>query len=217
MALVLTLAAAAGACATADVPQAHRGQVFERTGFWAGYSGGRGFTGDVLGPGTHRTGLYGDIHLIDCSMVGENEPLMAATKDGVQFGMEINVRFSADCSPETVKTMLATLIPDQGRTITGKKLYEIYVRPTISEAVLQVVSPYRTMELNEGAETAARIDQVGAALKRNPEYLQFDLQDKMPDIYRNAGQSGNLIITAPNPTVLLPPKIPSPVPAPRAN
>lgn len=282
------LALTGGACATADVPQAHRGQVFERTGFWAFYSGGHGFKGEVLGPGTHRTGLYGDVHLIDCSMVGENEPLIAVTKDGVQFGLEINVRFSADCSPETVKTMLATLIPDQGRTITGKKLYEIYVRPTISEAVLQVVSPYRTMELNdkrqeillairkrflelieakqmiqvyelnlskaqfppqidaanveravqaimrdkaiaerervtaeietskmrkelalsEGAEAAARIDQVGAALKRNPEYLQFDLQDKMPEIYKNAGQYGNLVITAPNPTLLIPPKGP---------
>ena len=45
--------------------------------------------------------------------------------------------------------MLTTLIPDRELTITGKKLYEIYVRPTISEAVLQVVSPYKTMELND--------------------------------------------------------------------
>ena len=292
---VLVLAAMAGAgCATADIPQAHRGQVFEKTGLFAFYSGGKGFTGDVLGPGTYRTGLYKDIHLIDCSMVAENEPLAAATKDGVQFGLEINVRFSADCSPDTVKHMLATLIPDQERTITGKKLYEIYVRPTISEAVLQVVSPYNTTELNdrrqeiltairkrflelieakqmiqvyelnlskpqfpqaidaanvdravqgimrdkaiaerervkaeietsamrrqlasnEGAEAAARIDQVGAALKRNPYYLQYDLQAKMPEIYRAAGVGGNMIITAPNPTILMPPKIPLPPPGP---
>jgi hypothetical protein len=85
------------------------------------------------------------------------------------------------------------------------------------QAEIETSKMRKDLALNEGAETAARIDQVGAALKRNPEYLQFDLQDKMPDIYRNAGQSGNLIITAPNPTVLLPPKIPSPVPAPRAN
>jgi hypothetical protein len=292
-ALVLFALAGAG-CATADIPQAHRGQVFEKTGLFAFYTGGKGFTGEVLGPGTYRTGLYKDIHLIDCSMVAENEPLAAATKDGVQFGLEINVRFSADCSPETVKHMLTTLIPDSDRTITGKKLYEIYVRPTISEAVLQVVSPYKTTELNdkrqeiltairkrflelieakqmiqvyelnlskpqfpqaidaanvdravqaimrdkaiaerervkaeietsamrrqlaenEGAEAAARIDQVGAALKRNPYYLQYDLQAKMPEIYRAAGAGGNMIITAPNPTILMPPKIPMPPPAP---
>jgi regulator of protease activity HflC (stomatin/prohibitin superfamily) len=285
------VACLAAGCATADVPQAHRGQVFEKTGLFALYTGGKGFSGEVLPPGTYRTGIYKDIHLIDCSMVAENEPLAAATKDGVQFGLEINVRFSADCSPETVKHMLTTLIPDKDLTITGKKLYEIYVRPTISEAVLQVVSPYKTTELNdkrqeiltairkrflelieakqmiqvyelnlskpqfpkeidaanveravqaimrdkaiaerervkaeietsamrrqlaenEGAEAAAKIDKVGAALKRNPHYLQFDLQEKLPDIYRAAGMSGNMIITAPNPTILMPPKIPSPI------
>ena len=290
----LFCAAFGAACVTADIPQAHRGQVFEKTGLWAFYSGGRGFTGEVLGPGTYRTGLYKDIHLIDCSMVAENEPLAAATKDGVQFGLEINVRFSADCSPETVKTMLTTLIPDRDRTITGKKLYEIYVRPTISEAVLQVVSPYKTTELNdkrqeiltairkrfmelieakqmiqvyelnlskpqfpaaidaanvdravqaimrdkaiaerervkaeietsamrkqlaenEGAEAAAKIDKVGAALKRNPHYLQYDLQEKLPDIYRGAGAAGNMIITAPNPTIMMPPKLLVPPQAP---
>jgi hypothetical protein len=282
-------------CATADIPQAHKGQVFEKTGLFALYSGGRGFTGDVLGPGTYRTGIYKDIALIDCSMVAENEPLAAATKDGVQFGLEINVRFSADCSPETVKHMLTTLIPDRDRTITGKKLYEIYVRPTISEAVLQVVSPYKQTELNdkrqeiltairkrflelieakqmiqvyelnlskpqfppaidaanveravqaimrdkaiaerervkaeietsamrrqlaenEGAEVAARIDKVGAALRRNPEYLQYDLQDKLPSIYKEAGQFGNMVITAPNPTLMMPPKFPVPPQSPQ--
>jgi hypothetical protein len=287
----------AAGCATADIPQAHRGQMFERTGLFAFYSGGKGFTGEVLGPGTYRTGLYKDIMLIDCSMVAENEPLAAATKDGVQFGLEINVRFSADCSPDTVKHMLTTLIPDRERTITGKKLYEIYVRPTISEAVLQVVSPYKQQELNdkrqeiltairkrflelieakqmiqvyelnlskpqfpqaidaanveravqaimrdkaiaerervkaeietsamrrqlaenEGAEAAARIDKVGAALRRNPHYLQYDLQDKLPGIYRAAGAAGNMILTAPNPTIMMPPKLPVPPQSPPPN
>jgi len=294
---ILCCVLAVAGCATADIPQAHRGQMFERTGLFAFYSGGRGFTGEVLSPGTYRTGLYRDIMLIDCSMVAENEPLAAATKDGVQFGLEINVRFSADCSPATVKHMLTTLIPDRDQTITGKKLYEIYVRPTISEAVLQVVSPYKQSELNdkrqeilaairkrflelieakqmiqvyelnlskpqfppaidaanveravqaimrdkaiaerervkaeietsamrrqlaenEGAEAAARIDKVGAALKRNPHYLQYDLQDKLPDIYRGAGAAGNMIITAPNPTIMMPPKLPVPPQSPPRN
>ena len=182
--------------------------------------------------------------------------------------------------------MLATLIPDQGQTISGKKLYDIYVRPTISEAVLQVVSPYRATEINdkrqeiltairkrfmelieakqmiqvyelnlskpqfppqmdsanveravqaimrdkaiaerervmaeietsvfkrqlaesEGAEAAAKIDKIGAALRRNPEYLQFDMQEKMPEIYKSAGSHGNMVIAGPNPTLTLPSK-----------
>ena len=298
---LLAVAIGLGAgCATQDIPQAHKGQLFERTGLFRFYAGGTGFKGEVLSPGTYRTGLYGDIQLIDCSMVGENEPLNAVTKDGVQFGLEINVRFSADCSPQTVRTMLATLIPDQGQTISGKKLYEIYVRPTISEAVLQVVSPYRATEINdkrqeiltairkrfmelieakqmiqvyelnlskpqfpaqmdeanveravqaimrdkaiaerervraeietsalkrqlaesEGEEAAAKIDKIGAALRRNPEYLQFDMQEKMPDIYKWAGSQGNMVLAAPTPTLTLPAKPaaaaarPHPIPPP---
>jgi hypothetical protein len=273
-----------GACATADVPQAHKGQLFQGTGLLRLYSGETGFVGDVRGPGTYMTGLYGDIKLVDCSMVTESEPLAAQTKDGVQFGVEISVRFSADCSPTTVRHLLATLVPDQDRTITGKKLYDIYVKPTISEAALQVVSPYRATEINdkrqeiltairqrfmelieakqsirvfelnlskpnfppvidnanvdravqsvlkdkaiaerervkaeietslmrrelaqsEGAEVAARIEQVGAALRKFPEYMEYDLQSKMPGIYRDAGARGNMVITAPAPSFTIP-------------
>jgi hypothetical protein len=39
-------------------------------------------------------------------------------------------------------------------------------------------------------------------LKKYPEYLQFDLQSKMPEIYRHAGALGNMIIAAPNPVML---------------
>jgi hypothetical protein len=55
----------------------------------------------------------------------------------------------------------------------------------------------------EGEIEGARIDAVGAALKRNPEFMQYDMQAKMPGIYEKAGASGNMIITAPNPTVLV--------------
>jgi regulator of protease activity HflC (stomatin/prohibitin superfamily) len=280
----VAIAMLVSACATQDIPQAHKGQLFQKTGLFRLYSGPTGFTGDVLGPGTYRTGVYGDIQMIDCSMVTESEPLAAQTKDGVQFGLEISVRFSADCSPTTVRNLLATVIPDQNQTISGKKLYDIYVKPTISEAVLQVVSPYRATEINDkrqeiltairkrflelieakqhiqvfelnlskpqfprqiddanveravqaimrdkaiaerervnaeietsqlkrqladsvGAEEAARIERIGAALRRNPEYLQYDLQSKMPEIYREAGASGNMVIAAPNPTISTP-------------
>jgi hypothetical protein len=64
----------------------------------------------------------------------------------------------------------------------------------------------RQLAESEGAEAAAKIDKIGAALRRNPEYLQFDMQEKMPDIYKWAGSHGNLVITAPNPTLTLPAK-----------
>ena len=46
--LVLTLIS----CASQDIPQAYRGRMFHRTGAFAFYSGGNGFDGPVLNPGT---------------------------------------------------------------------------------------------------------------------------------------------------------------------
>jgi regulator of protease activity HflC (stomatin/prohibitin superfamily) len=261
--------------------------MFDRTGPLALYIGGNGLSGPILGPGTYFTGVYDQLREIDCSMATLREPLNALTKDGVQFGLDIYVRFSADCSDKSVEALLATLSPDQGNTISVQKVYDTYVRPAIGEAVRETVSPFRANDINEkreiiltdvrkrfleliktredyvniyevnltnldfpdamdvanaeravqailkdkaiaerervqaeietmvmrkelaekeGDAEGARIDRVGAALKRNPEYLQFDLQQKMPDIYKNAGAGGNMVITAPEPSVVVSPR-----------
>ena len=273
-------------CASQDIPQAHKGRMFDRTGPFALFIGGKGFTGPVLKPGTYFTGTYNEIYMVDCSMVTMREPLTALTKDGVQFGLDIYVRFSADCSDDTVSTLLSSGVPDKDHTISAERLYAGLVRPAVGEAVRQVVSPYRANDLNEkreellagirkqfidimlarekhiinvyevnlsnldfpdamdaanveravqgvlkdkaiaerervqaeiqtmamrrelaereGEVAAAKIQKVGAALKQNPEYMQYDMQQKMPEIYRTAGANGNLVIAAPNATVLSP-------------
>jgi regulator of protease activity HflC (stomatin/prohibitin superfamily) len=58
----------------------------------------------------------------------------------------------------------------------------------------------------EGEMEAARIQRVGEALKLYPDFLQFDLQQKMPDIYKTAGENGNLVIAAPSPSIVLTPR-----------
>ena len=281
-------------CASMDIPQAHKGRLFDRTGPFALYIGGNGFTGPVLGPGTYFTGTYNEIYMVDCSVLTVREPLTALTKDGVQFGLDIYVRFSADCESKTVEQLLGTVVPDKDHTISAAGLYAALVRPAVGEAVRQVVSPYRANDLNEkredvlngirkefeeimnarekhiirvyevnlsnldfpdamdaanvdravqavlkdkaiaerervqaeiqtavmkrdlaekeGEVAAARIEKIGAALKRNPEYLQFDMQAKLPEIYRQAGANGNLVLTAPSPSVLVSPKAVSPSP-----
>jgi regulator of protease activity HflC (stomatin/prohibitin superfamily) len=268
-----------------DIPQAHKGRLFDRTGPAALWIGGTGFKGPVLGPGTYFTGTYNEIYMVDCSILTMREPLTALTKDGVQFGLDIYVRFSADCDDKTVEQLLATGIPDKEHTISAERLYAGLVRPAVGEAVRQVVSPYRANDLNEkreevlngirkqfteimhsrenhvirvyevnlsnldfpdamdaanveravqavlkdkaiaerervqaeiqttvmkrdlsekeGEVQAARIDKIGAALKRNPEYLQYDMQTRMPEIYRQAGANGNMVITAPAPNILV--------------
>jgi len=266
-------------CATMDIPATYRGQIFEHTGALAFYKGGKGFTGSVLNPGTSYVGYYNDVLMVDCSTMTQHDPLTVLTRDGVQFGLDIYVRFSANCTDASVEQILNTLTPDQPNTVSNRKVFETFVRPEIGAVVREAVSPYRANEVNErhleiladirarfqkaidahegdlvkiyevtlsnldfpdamdaanvdravqsilkdkavaerervraeietatlkkdlataeGNAAAARIDAIGAALQRNPEYIQYDLQSKLPGIYAEAGARGNLVITAP--------------------
>jgi hypothetical protein len=64
----------------------------------------------------------------------------------------------------------------------------------------------RQLAEREDEMEAARIEKIGEALRANPDYLEFDLQQKMPDIYRLAGENGNLVLAAPSPSILLSPR-----------
>jgi regulator of protease activity HflC (stomatin/prohibitin superfamily) len=285
---VIAMAAGLGACGATDIPQAHRGSRFERTGLFKLFVGGRGFQGPALNPGSYYAGAYTDIMMVDCSMVTAREPLNALTKDGVQFGLDIYVRFSVQCTDDAVKGILAIVTPDQRNIVTSQKFYDLFVKPEIGESVRQVVSPYRANELNdrreellnaikkrvlegltsrekwiivhdvnlsnldfpdamdaanveravqsvlrdkaiaerervqaeivttrlrrqlaeqEGEVAATKIDRIGAALRRNPDFMQYDLQSKMPDIYKEAGSHGNLVIAAPSPQITIAPRV----------
>jgi hypothetical protein len=208
------------------------------------------------------------------------------TKDGVQFGLDVYVRFSANCNDDGVNRLLDKISPDNSGAITAKQVYDILIRPAIGAVVREVVSPYRANDINEYRESvlaeirkrfiaqmntmeremvvvydvdlsnldfpdamdaanvdravqavlkdkaiaerervqaevetaklqqqlstqeaenvAVRIERVGETLRKYPEYLQYDLQSKLPDIYREAGARGNLVIAAPNPIMNLP-------------
>ena len=122
-------------CATMDVPQAYRGRMFDRSGPLTIAKTGQGFIGPVLNPGTYSVGYYNEVMTVDCSTVTQHDPLTVLTKDGVQFGLDMYVRFSANCSDESVREMLTTLTPDKDTSITTRKLFETYVRPTIQAVV----------------------------------------------------------------------------------
>ncbi|MGO8995306.1 MAG: SPFH domain-containing protein [Polyangiaceae bacterium] len=274
-------------CASEDIPQAYRGRMFGRTGALAFYAGKTGFYGPVLGPGTYFTGTYNELHKVECSMLTIREPLTALTKDGVQFGLNIYVRFSADCTDAGVQTLLTSMPVDATMNVTAARVYQTYVQPAVGEAVREVVSPIRANDVNdrreeilasirkrfleiiahrekniatvyevnlsnldfpddmdqantdravqailrdkaiaerervtaeiqtmtmrrdlaekEGEAQAIRIEKIGEVLRKFPEFLQYDLQSRMPDIYREAGAKGNLVIAAPNPSVVVSP------------
>jgi regulator of protease activity HflC (stomatin/prohibitin superfamily) len=295
-AAVVTALIATG-CASEDIPQAFRGRMFGRTGPLAFYAGKTGFYGPVLGPGTYFTGTYDEIHRVDCATLTVREPLNALTKDGVQFGLNIYVRFSADCSDAGVQTILAALPLDQDKTVSAMRIYQTFVQPAVGEAVREMVSPIRANDVNdrreellasirkrfleiiahreknittvyevnlsnldfpdqmdmantdravqailrdkaiaerervtaeiqtmamrrdlaekEGEAQAVRVMRIGEALRKYPEYLQYDLQARMPEIYERAGQQGNLVIAAPNPSVVVSPLRTEASPAPQ--
>lgn len=261
--------------------------MFYRSGLLSLYQGGGGLEGPVLKPGTHFLGIYDELRVVDCSMNTMSEKLDTLTKDGVHFGFEIAIRFSADCSDEAVTETIATVMPDRdAHTISPVQLYGTFIRPAIGEAARELVSPYRANEMNERQaevldgikkrfnemmstrerkiikvheinlknlkfpeemDTAnleravqavmrdkavaerervtaeietmrmrkelaeresdvavARVLRIGDALRKYPEYLQYDLQVRMPEIYREAGSRGNMILAAPNPLQIMP-------------
>ena len=87
-------------CSSQDVPPAHKGRMFDKTGGAALWVGGRGFEGPILGPGTYYTGIYPEIRMVECGQRTVKESLTALTKDGVQFSLDVYVSYSAACDEE---------------------------------------------------------------------------------------------------------------------
>lgn len=155
-------------CSSQDVPPAHKGRMFDKTGGAALWVGGRGFEGDVLGPGTYFTGMYPEIRMVDCAQQTIKEPMTALTKDGVQFSLDVYVTYSANCdSKEAVIALLDKLSPegtksakegeaapvaDAKLTITSEQVYRVFIKPLIGEAVRVAVSPYIANDINAKRE-----------------------------------------------------------------
>jgi hypothetical protein len=283
-----------------DIPQAHRGRMFSRTGLLALYTGSDGLSGPVRDPGSHFVGIYNELRMVDCSTKTVTESLDTLTKDGVHFGFDIAIRFSADCSDEGVLNLLNRLSPADGQNISTDQIFVTFIQPAIGEAARELVAPLKANELNDRqgevasgvkkrfsdmmtqrekklvvvyevnvvnfhfppsldtanlerasqsllrdkaiaerervtaeAETmqvrkqlaqqeaevaTVKIERIGEALAKNPLYLQYDLQLKLPEIYEKAGQRGNLVLAAPSPLNLgwgqgLPGQLPRPASA----
>ncbi len=287
-------------CSSQNVPPAHKGRMFDKTGGLALWSGGRGFEGPILGPGTYFTGCYPEVRMVECGQHTVKESLTALTKDGVQFSLDVYVSYSAACDEEkVVQTLLEKLAPegpisaadgkaggkeastasqaDPTLTVTADQIYRVYIRPAMGEAVRESVSPYIANDVNakreeifdkikksfeenlkkqakvvmiyslnlsnmdfpdamdkanaeraaqailkdkaiaerekvqaeietakldivkqevEAQATAKKIDTIGAALHRNPEYY-------VRDVYAYAAEKGGSVMIPTNPNVIL--------------
>ena len=184
-AFMSVLAAAAMGCSSQEIPPAHKGRMFDKTGPLAFYAGGRGFEGAVLGPGTYFTAIYPEVRMVECGQHTVKEHLTALTKDGVQFNLDIYVNYSAACDQnEVVTSLLEKLSPEgtpppaptgdkkdsttQAQTastadpklpITADQIYRTFIRPAIGEAVRESVSPYVANDVN------SKRDEIFAKIK----------------------------------------------------
>ena len=155
---LLLFAVLAIGCSSQEMPPAHKGRMFEKTGALALYSGGKGFTGPILGPGTHFTGLYDELRMVDCAQRTVKEPMTALTKDGVQFGLDMYIRFSANCDEtKATEMLLEKLSPiadkdHRADTLEADQIYQVYIRPALGESVREAVSPHIANELNARRE-----------------------------------------------------------------
>ena len=139
-------------CGSMDIPQAHKGRMFDKSGLLAGFTGGNGFNGPVLGPGTYWVGIYDRVRVIDCSLNTQKEDLTSLTKDGVQFGLDVYVRYSPNCADDSVIKLLDTVVAEDGTIVTAQQVYATFVRPALGEAVREIVSPFVANDLNNKRE-----------------------------------------------------------------
>ena len=173
---LISLASLMVGCGSQEVPPAHKGRMFDKTGILALYAGGRGFEGPVLGPGTYVTGVYPEIRMVECGQRTVKESLTALTKDGVQFSLDMYVSYGAACDQEkVVQTLLEKLSPEGSSapasadkkedshnsklpeelarlTISADQVYRVFIRPAIGEAVRESVSPFIANDVNAKRE-----------------------------------------------------------------
>jgi len=96
-------------CNIVDIPPAHKGRVFEQS--MVGSSDG--FIGNILGPGSQSIGVENEIFMVQCSESTTKEAFPSPAKDGVEFTVDVYVRFSANCDEaESVKWILSNVQPN---------------------------------------------------------------------------------------------------------
>lgn len=110
--------------------------------------------------------------LVQCTVDTLREPLKALTQDGVQFQVDVFIRYSANCSDPSVIKILQNLAPDASGTVSAGQLYLVYVRPTLLEVVREMVSLFKANDINDKRETVLQNHQRGLPLLQTAKMLK---------------------------------------------
>jgi regulator of protease activity HflC (stomatin/prohibitin superfamily) len=138
--------------------------MFERSSTLGAYTGKTGFAGPVLDPGTYDVSATSEIHKVECATFTAHEALAPLTKDGIPIGLNVYVRFHADCTDDGVEKLLNAMPVDKSNTVTARRIYRVYLHPEVGEAVRHVFSPVLARELCENRE--ALLEDVRTRLLR---------------------------------------------------
>lgn len=151
LALALLAIFAVG-CGTEDVPPGHKAFMFDRTGGLALYTGGEGLlTDDVLGSGTHYTGLYDEVIGVNCQDDHMKEALPVLTKSDMKVTVDLRVTYSADCtSKDNIELILdQVIVPPDSQFVQPNQIFEKYVMPVIRESLRNHLADYTIEQVKE--------------------------------------------------------------------
>jgi len=156
--LVVLLVLSSGvtaACGSEDIPPGHKGFLFEKTGVLLLYMGGDGLqTDELLGPGTHYTGLYGELKMVNCQDREAKEVIEVLSKADLPVTIHVRVTYAIDCtSPERVATIIDTVKADKDGVVQGEFVYQRYVMPVIRGSLRDSVSGISIEAIKGSRET----------------------------------------------------------------
>lgn len=109
IAACLAVCAALIGCNVQDIPPAHKGMEFD-VGIM---SSSDGFVGSVLNAGSHSLSLNNEIYQVQCEESSVKEQFPSNAADGVEFPVDVHVRFAANCEDgEAVQWLLQNVQPN---------------------------------------------------------------------------------------------------------
>ncbi|MCX6782253.1 MAG: SPFH domain-containing protein [Candidatus Magasanikbacteria bacterium] len=112
-----------------------------------------GFEEDILAPGNHTCFGRDTMYLLEASDQQMTVSINQLCADQVNFRFDIGVLFSVDRNnQQAVKASFQNITPavqGGGATprITGKQLFDMYVKPAVDQQARKVISRYQTSEI----------------------------------------------------------------------
>ncbi len=140
--LVCAAAALNTGCDTEDISPGHKGFMFDRTGFLAGYSGGEGLETDkVLEPGTHFMGVYDELRVVDCRDQHVREQVEVLTQSDITVTIDLRLTYAADCrTGEHMQMLINEVTTGPDHIVKPEKVYELYVLPIVRESLRNYIA-----------------------------------------------------------------------------